>query len=323
MGEGILFRIEGRVGSTTFDYALASVRRERECISQLPPFRRPQGIFGGPRRYEPTTEAKLAVLDDFEKVALYLLPKDSSVHVPVLWNGDLHHENIFVDPDNPTKILSIIDWQTVNLAPLFQQVRVPGFLDYAGPRPADGFALPSPPESFEILDRAEKEQAKELQVQQTMYKTYEMLTTRENRPAFNALRHSKTLGSEIISLISQVHNDGERIIKGQLTQAAREWEQLVGQNGPPCPLAKLLTPASIAAQEVDQQKWGGGVQMLEDVIEALGGAENGWDGWVSHEDYEQLKQKLQIVKDQFWDHVAGDNMAGRKAWENVWPFQDD
>lgn len=156
-----------------------------------------------------------------------------------------------------------------------------------------------------------------------MFKTYEMMTARENRPVFNALQYSKTLGSEITSLISQVYNDGEPIIKGQLTQIAREWQQFAGQNGPPCPLAELLTPASITSQDVDQQRWGEGVQMLEDVIEALGGAENGWDGWESHEGYEPLKQKLETVKDQFLDHVAGDKMAARNAWETVWPFQDN
>ena len=31
---------------------------------------------------------------------------------PILLHPDLHARNIFVDPDDPTKILGIIDWQS-------------------------------------------------------------------------------------------------------------------------------------------------------------------------------------------------------------------
>lgn len=154
-----------------------------------------------------------------KKVVSYLLPKDASVHVPVVWHGDLHHDNIFVDPDDSAKILSVIDWQTVHIAPLFQQARTPGFLEFEGLRPASGFsALPSLPGNFETLSPAEKEQAKELQSQQSLYKLYEVQSAHENKPVFKALQYAETLGCQIISLVSQVFNDGEPIIRGQLIQ---------------------------------------------------------------------------------------------------------
>lgn len=55
---------------------------------------------------------------------------------------------------------------------------------------------------------------------------------------------------------------------------------------------------------LDQQRWEEGVQLMEDVLEAVGGAENGWQGRVSHEDYEQMKTKREVVKEQFLDHMA-------------------
>jgi hypothetical protein len=233
-----------------------------------------------------------------------------------LWHGDLHDENIFVDPHNPAKILSIIDWQAVHVAPLFQQAWTPAFLDFAGPRPAVGLsssALPS-------LPGAEKERAEKLQSQQSLYKLYEVQSARQNIPVFKALRNAEALGSQIIALVSQVFNDGEPIIRGQLMQVVREWDKIVGPNGPPCPLE--VTAANIAAQKADQKKWEEGVQLMGDVLEALGGAENGWEGWSSHEDYEVLKRKLEIVKEQFLDHVAR-NEEERREWERAWPFQDD
>jgi hypothetical protein len=60
---------------------------------------------------------------------------------------------------------------------------------------------------------------------------------------------------------------------------------------------------------------------MENILEALGGSENGWQGWVSHEDYSQMKGKLSTVRKQFLDHMA-ENEEEREAWDQVWPFQD-
>ncbi|KZF23492.1 phosphotransferase enzyme family protein [Xylona heveae TC161] len=305
--------------NTAKEYILSSARRERACIQQSIKFPKPEGIFGGPRSYTPTAAAKLAVLDDFEKVASYLLPKDSAVHIPVLWHPDLHYDNIFVDSANPAKVLSIIDWQSVHVAPLFQQASTPAFLEYHGPKPPEGISAPTLPDNFNDLSPVGKEQAEILLAQQSLYKLYEIQSARQNPLVFKALRYANTLGSQIISLVSQVFNDGEPIIKGQLIQLAHEWDQVVGKDGPPCPLR--FTPADIAAQDADQQKWEEGVQLMEDVIDALGGAENGWQGWVSHEEYDQLKKKLEIVRKQFVEHMA-QNEEEREVWDRVWPFQD-
>lgn len=312
---------ECSLGTNAHEYILASARRERDCIQQSQNFPRPEGIFGGPGGYKPTAEKKLRVLDDFEKVASYLLPKDASVHTPVLWHGDLHQENIFVDEHDPSKILSIIDWQASHVVPLFQQAQTPGFLDFDGPRPELGISsLPSLPDDFDSLSSDEKSAAEHLQSQQSLYKMYEAHSTRENTPVFKALQHSETLGSQIISLISQVFNDGEPIIRGQLIQLVQEWDKVVGPNGAACPLK--VSVCDIAEQKAEEQKWGEGVQMMENVLEALGGAPNGWDGWSSYEDYGALQKKLQIVKAQFLDYVAS-TKEEREAWERVWPFQDD
>ncbi|RJE24525.1 Phosphotransferase enzyme family [Aspergillus sclerotialis] len=308
-------------GVNTHEYILALARRERKCIQQSQKFPRPEGIFGGPGCYRPTAEKKLGVLDGFEKVASYLLPKDTSVHTPVLWHGDLHQDNIFVDEHDPSKILSIIDWQASHVAPLFQQAQTPGFLDFDGPRPELGLSsLPSLPDNFDSLSADEKRAAEHLQSQQSLYKIYEAQSARENMPVFKALQHSETLGSQIISLTFQVFNDGEPIIRGQLIQLAQEWDKVVGPNGPPCPLK--VSASDIAVQKAEEQKWGEGVQMMENVLAALGGAPNGWDGWSSHEDYEALKNKLQIVNAQFLDYMES-SKEEREAWERVWPFQDD
>jgi hypothetical protein len=255
----------------------------------------------------------------FEKVASFLLPRDKAVEIPVLWHTDLHPDNIFVDPDNPSKVVSIIDWQSVHIAPLFQQAATPAFLDFEGPKPDEGVSGPSLPENFEVLSAVEQAQAKTLQTQQSLYKLYEIQSARQNKEDFKALQYSSSLGSQIISLVSQAFNDGEPIIRGQLIQLAQEWDRIVGKDQQTCPLS--VTPDDIREQEHDLQKWEEGVQLMEDVLDSLGGVENGWQGWVSYEDYDQMRDKLAAVKEQFLDHMAG-SLEEREAWSRVWPFQD-
>jgi hypothetical protein len=134
------FSLTPILGKTAIEYILALATREKQCIEQSPIFPQPEGIFNGPGSYQPTAKSKIAVLNDFLKVAHFLLPKEPSIHAPVLWHSDLHHDNIFVDEADPSKILSIIDWQATHIAPLFQQATTPAFLDFVGEKPAPGLS---------------------------------------------------------------------------------------------------------------------------------------------------------------------------------------
>ena len=44
--------------------------------------------------------------------------------------------------------------------------------------------------------------------------------------------------------------------------------------------------------------------LMDYVLESLSGAIRGWDGWVSHGEYEPLKQKLAIVREQPIKYLA-------------------
>lgn len=51
-----------------------------------------------------------------------------SVSNPILWHTDLHLGNIYVSEDEPTRMVSIIDWQYVYVGPTFLQANWPEFL---------------------------------------------------------------------------------------------------------------------------------------------------------------------------------------------------
>lgn len=60
---------------------------------------------------------------------------------------------------------------------------------------------------------------------------------------------------------------------------------------------------------------------MDDVLESLGGAERGWQGYASHEEYEPLKQRLALVREHFIEYLAGDDKEAARAWAQAWPFK--
>ena len=76
-----------------------------------------------------------------------------------MWHGDLHTGNIFVNPEKPTEIVSIIDWQSVHLSPLFLQARHPALIEFNGPIPKD-FNRIELPENFDKLSPNKKKRCK-------------------------------------------------------------------------------------------------------------------------------------------------------------------
>ncbi|EGD95975.1 hypothetical protein TESG_03437 [Trichophyton tonsurans CBS 112818] len=101
------------------------------------------------------------------------------------------------------------------------------------------------------------------------------------------LRYQEALQGETITLIGMLLNDGEPALQGLLMNLARKWDQLIrSKGGPPCPLQ--YSAEAIDRQQELEAKWAEGIALMDDVLESLGGAIRGWDGWVSHEDYEAL-----------------------------------
>src|SRR5437870_180936 len=108
-------------GPSLNEFVHSRVARELACIDKFSSYPGQNGMLIGPNKYCPTRALKVGVLRDYLKVATQILPNDVNLSKPTLWHSDLHSDNIFVDPSQPTRILNIIDWQAVNVSPLFLQ----------------------------------------------------------------------------------------------------------------------------------------------------------------------------------------------------------
>lgn len=99
------------------NYRKAISLREIAAIKELNGVPKQMAMMYGPEPlYQPTSQKKFAALDYYFQILESLLRQDALPTDGHIWHNDLHHDNIFVDPEE-LKVLGIIDWQSVQIAP--------------------------------------------------------------------------------------------------------------------------------------------------------------------------------------------------------------
>ncbi|OJJ42503.1 hypothetical protein ASPZODRAFT_105245 [Penicilliopsis zonata CBS 506.65] len=297
----------------------ALVQRETKCLETFPTFPRDrqQGIFSGPGGYHPSKEAKLSVLQDLIKVSPYLIPRGEALSAGMIWHNDLHTENIFID-NVDCRITSIIDWQGVPIYPMFLATHHPSLIDYEGPKP-EGFVSPTLPDNLDTLDPEAKKAAKELFLCQSLWLSYEIEVQRAVPNLLHTFRHRDTLPGQILGITGSIYDDGEAYVQRLLTEVTKAdvWKQIVGEDNIPCPLH--YSKQDMAKQQSEYAKWERDVEYKARVLDALG-VYTGWNGAVSPKDYDQMAQRLAVVKEQFLARESANDQE-RALWEEVWPFR--
>lgn len=303
-------------GPSLNEFVHSRAARELACIEKFSSYPGQQGLFSGPNQYRPTRSLKIGVLRDYLKVATQILPRNVNLSKPTLWHSDLHSDNIFVDPSQPTRILNIIDWQAVNVSPLFLQARHPLLIEFEGPIP-EGFESIPLPNNFDNMSEEAQHQAKNLRAAQSLYKLYEILMLRQCPEIAHALHFRDTLPGQITGLASSIFSDGEPILQGMLIRLQDEWATCVGSSIP-CPLS--FTPEIKTQQQRLEASWSEGVELMHEILTEIG-AYQGWDGWVNHNDYPVYKERLARCRERFLDRYA-ETEEDRSQWIQAWPFED-
>jgi hypothetical protein len=93
-----------------------------------------------------------------------------------------------------------------------------------------------------------------------------------------------------------------------------------GSDGLPLMPCLQFLAAEIEQQEKDEELWAQGVELMNTFISDAGGFKY-WDGRVSNEDYETLKDQLASGIERFLDREAR-NADERVAWLKALPFVD-
>lgn len=230
---------------------------------------------------------------------------------PVLWHTDLHMGNIFVSDEDPTTIVSIIDWQSISISPLFLQARFPEFLEVG-----DDFILKSPvpqlPPGYATMDADDKQIAEYKVRQATMAKAYEVASAVHNPPGHKALFMPKFL-QDLFTQCVDISEEGIIPLRASLLQIADAWHDLAFKAK--CPFSFHDEELQNHTQQFQQHR---DFHAIQDVARKL--LDTDTEGWISpHIDFACKSQQNKELRDE----VARRSSEYNKSPEEVcriWPF---
>ncbi|QVM06747.1 hypothetical protein D8B26_001453 [Coccidioides posadasii str. Silveira] len=306
--------------STVVEYLTAIGRREIACVKALPNLPKSPIALYGPGTYQPTRARKLKALESYLTMIKYLCPVDQSITSSCLWHSDLHVENIFVDSKSPTEIVGIIDWQSTELAPLFNHARQPHLLDYDGPQ-LHNLKRPSLPENLPRLDIEAQREAKALYYKQALCSLYRTFVYKTNPRLYRVLEYRESPSFDLLLLARNLLIDGEATYLARIVELEGTWTDLPGvatSEGKDHQYPFSFSNEEKAEIERDLNGSSLGMQAMQSIKDSLGDLFPE-KGIVRPEQYEKAKDALCQAK-EFIIREFARNQNEEKAWEEEWPF---
>ncbi|CAK47965.1 kinase-like protein [Aspergillus niger CBS 101883] len=293
--------------TTLSGLGIAIAERELSRISGIPPNK--SAMF-----YRGTLEEQSQLLN----FTIRLMPMLDSHPLlgqsaqPTLWHTDLHMGNIYVAPEDSTRIVSIIDFQSLAVMPAFLQSRWPEFL-----KPPDnytqGFAHPELPDGYDNMDDESKLLARREWSQAKLAKAYEVSTYLENRPAHIA-RNIPRVIQELFIRSGEVSEMGVIPLRACLIEIFQNWADL-GFTGS-CPFS--FTEEDIETHErqfVEYQAWHEVQHLAQECLDT------DTEGWISPElDIEEKRRQNRELLAMFIERMADEKSPEARR---MWPFLDD
>ncbi|KAJ8104742.1 hypothetical protein OPT61_g10596 [Boeremia exigua] len=246
-------------------YHTAIGQREISCVERLPELPKSPVTLCGPGTYQPTRANKLKALRYYLNITRQLLPTDTRISSAHLWHTDLHPENIFVNPSDPTKVVGLIDWQSTEVSPLYFHARHPHLLDYAG-SPMNRLERPQW-KALDGLDPAARQQAETLYLQQSLASLYNTLTHHKNPRLYDALQFQNTDAYFLLLVARNLLVDGEVPYLSQLAELEQTWNEISGDGS-----SSPFTFSEEEREELDADMEGValGMQAMRQIRDSLG-----------------------------------------------------
>lgn len=277
--------------------------------------------------YEPTGRKKIAALESYLELLEHVLPTDPSLLTAHLWHDDLHHENIFLSPEDPTKVIGIIDWQSVQIAPLFDHWLDPNFMDYDGADVGENPERPPMPDNIDSLEGDQKTAALHRYMDESLMVAWRMLVRAKDQPQHRAIRFQYSTPGHILHVARRVYEIGEAHLAALLLDLRDEWEQ--GRNDsttessskrPQFPI--VFSESRVNEIEQDANRADLGIETIKMMEQRLGDL---WPhkGVVEHDHFDEVKGLLRGLKLELISIYFTDSNDEQKAvFEKFWPFKD-
>lgn len=229
---------------------------------------------------------------------------------PVLWHTDLHLGNIYVSPDKPSQILSIIDWQSISILPLFMQARWPIFLE----KPenfTEGLQKPELPDNFDELDPDEQELAEYEQQKALAAKAYEISSIIESKEAHAAMKLPRVF-RELFIRCGEPSEVGVIPLRSCLIKIFQHWRDL----GFPAECPYQFSEEEITEHDTQFKEYEYWHRAHELARKCLSTDEDGWipPDW----DIAERRQKNQEMLDMFVEYMGAEKSP--EEARQMWPF---
>jgi hypothetical protein len=266
--------------------------------------------YGPPRG---STEEQVAVLEMAKEVFLKMDAKTQPGRFPwlSLWHTDLHMGNIYVSDEEPTEIVSLIDWQYVVVSPLFYQVRFPEFISI-GEDYELGCEIPTPPENIDEMDEADQAITRFKHKQTMMGKAYEAASGFKNKNVFKSLR-LPLLYRQLFLRTGEAWEEGTVPLRACLTALADVWHEAGFSGACPC----NFSTDEIEKHQQGFQEYRDHHKIYELAREYL---DTDSDGWIApDDDFAEKQQRNKELLDICIAHCAE---YGKSAEEmrKIWPY---
>lgn len=230
---------------------------------------------------------------------------------PTLWHTDLHLGNISVSEEDPTNIVSIIDWQSVVVSPLLCQVRFPKFLDV--PEDYDiGGPVPQRPENLDQMDEDDRILAEHEHKQACMAKAYEAASGFKNKEVYRALQlpsHFK----ELFERCGEASEEGIVPLRACLIEMSKVWNE-IGLEGE-CPID--LTAEGLTVHEREFEEYSK-VQRIRAIARELLDTDS--EGWLPPgTDVELKRRQNKELMELLMERSAEYGMTADEV-RKIWPL---
>ncbi|WEW61565.1 hypothetical protein PRK78_007056 [Emydomyces testavorans] len=308
-------------GLSVYDYYKAIGLREKLAISTLTKLPKQTVMVCGPGLYQPERRKKLSAAEGYLQVFDALLPTEiKSITTPCLWHDDLHDENIFVDPNDPSKVVGIIDWQSVNLLPLLDHNPDPAFIVYRGPEPE---SLDRPElEDTEGLSEMGKAEAIRKYYEKALFIASRKIALKKTPAAYDAIEYQKTESFDLLVLARRLLEFGEAHFHALTVSLRDVWHDLPANNGlkPPRRFPIVFDDQRLAEIEEDGEKAMCGMQIMNDFKARLGPLWPDKDA-VEHGQYKAAKAALRALKEEVVEEF-GKTEEDKAELARQWPFDN-
>ncbi|EAW11778.1 uncharacterized protein ACLA_094800 [Aspergillus clavatus NRRL 1] len=309
--------------TTAAEYERATGLRELHCTGNIPKLPRSPIAIHYSGTYRPSRETKILAIESYLKILKYLLP-ERSIQTSHIWHCDLHAENIFVNPSNPSEIYGIIDWQSTELAPLYDHAIEPYILDYNGPS-LDGLLGRPKLADIRSLFRGDPEPLAErkttsLYTKMSLVSSYRHLVHKKMPLLFKTLEFRETLCFQLLFFARNLLVDGEATYLALLADQQRNnWQDIPKLNH-----TNEKFPLSFSAEmlhqiEKDHAGASSSIELMREIQEMIGPKYFYARGMVTHDEYNEVRQIIPRAKAKFIRKYARDEGEIAEL-EGVWPF---